>query len=210
MKKEFFPNVEYNRKKRSKLLVFYALLVVTSGGFGVYLLASGQSTLAILMLGIVVMFLTMIPSGLAQYPTKLVPLITIENKTARLGPTETFKANEIVAVSVVIEVPAISRVDSENKEFLQKVASTKPSEPILGACDVTVLNNKGKEVIKYAIIDDCIGALEAFLEMGVKKYRILYSQKRNTQEATYTMVAPQGLATEKPVVTEKEKLDQLF
>lgn len=212
MQKSYFPNIEFNRKRRSKLFVFYVLLAVLPGGFGVWLLTTGNTTMGLLMVGMLVLLISMIPSSLAQYPVKEKPLITFEGKSVRFGANEVVKATDILSVSICIEVPQVSKVSAENKEFLEKVASTKPTEPVLGACDVTIRNEKGKEVVKYAIIEDCISALGDFLQVGVKKYRILYSQKKLTQEALYKMTAPDGTSQEITLedLSEREKLDQLY
>ena len=210
MQKEFYPNVEYNRKRISKLIFFYVLMCVLSGTFAVMMITQGQMTIGLLMLGLIVVMFSMIPSSLAQYPVKYKPLMTIDGKSVVFAPNEKVAVNQIVAVSVCIDVPPVGKTEKENKEFLLKVSSEKPTEPILGACDVTIKNEKGKEVIKYAIIEDCIGALEAFLEMGVKKYRILYSLKKYTEEAKYSMVAGEEERVESiQTLSEKEKLDQL-
>ena len=212
MQKEFFPDIEFNRKRRTKLVTFYVLLAFLPGGFAVWLFTTGNSMMGILMAGMLVLLVTMIPSSLAQYPIKRKPLITFEGKSVKFGANEYVKVADILAVSICIEVPQVSKVNQENRDFLLQVASTKPTEPVLGACDVTIRNEKGKEVIKYAIIEDCIGALEEFLEIGVKKYRILYSQKKLTEEAKYKMVAPNGASQQLTLedLSEKEKMDQLY
>lgn len=210
MQKVFYPDIEYNRKKRSKLLVLYVLLALFPGGFAVFLLTTGQTMMAMIMFAMLVLLLTMVPSTLQQYPTKRLPLITIEGKNVTFGKNDVVKSSDIVSVSVVIEVPAVSKIKAENEEFLNKVASQKPTEQLLGTCDVAVLNAKNKEVVKYAIVEDCIGALEGLLALGVKKYRILYTMKKMTVEAQYSLgkIKIEGESSEE--LSERDKIMQLL
>ena len=117
MQKEFYPNIEFNRKRRTKLFVYFAILVILMGGFSVFLFATKQTSMAIMMLGLIIVFLFMSSSGLGQYPVKHKPLIIIDGKSATFAPNETVGVSQITAVSICIEVPVISKVEKENKEF---------------------------------------------------------------------------------------------
>jgi hypothetical protein len=210
MRKDFYPDIEFNRKRRSKLVILYVLMALFPGGFSIYLFASGQVTTGVLLLAVIFFLLTMIPTSLSQYPVKKEPLISIDGKMVYFGKNETLKAADILAVSVCIEVPVVSKKSEENKAYLERVAATKPKVPILGACDVSYRDAKGKEQVKYTIVEDCLGALEEFLAIGVKKYRILYSQKKLTAEAKYPMTSGASGETKLSDLSEREKMEQLF
>lgn len=210
MQKEFYPNIEFNRKRRRQLWTFYLLLLVLCGGFSVYMFATKQFMLGGILAAMIALLFSMVPSSLAQYPVKSKALIKIDGKQVTFYTGETVKASDILAVSISIDVPEVGKIAEENKKYLAEVASTKPTEPVFGACDVSVRNEKGKEVVKYHLIEDVIGALECFLSMGVKKYRILYCMKKLTEEAKYKMTATEDKENKLSDLTEKEKMMQLL
>lgn len=211
MEKIFYPNVEYNAKQRKKFFIFYVLMFVCLGGLAIILFSTsgGTNMLSMLILFFMIMVVVLAIQTFKNYPTKRLPLLTVEGKSVIFGANDTVKISEIVSVSVLIDVPRVSKIQSENEAFLKKVSEKKPEEPMLGACDVTVRNPKnGKEIIKYAIVEDCIGCLDALLSIGVKKYRILYSMKKLSEEAKYKM--GNYLSEEAQQLSEREKMEQLI
>lgn len=211
MEKVFYPNVEYNAKQRKKFFIFYLLMLVCLGGLAILLFVKngGTDMLSMMILFFIVMLVVLAVQTFKNYPTKRLPLITVEGKSVTFGANDTVKISEIISVSVLVDVPRISKIQSENEAFLKKVSAKKPDEPLLGACDVTVRNPKnGKEIIKYAIVDDCIGCLDALLSIGVKKYRILYSMKKLSEEAKYKMGS--YVSEEMQTLSEREKMEQLI
>ena len=209
--KEFFPDVQYSKKKRYQSLGLFAILIIMIGGFAAYLFFNNQMLLAGVMLIFLVIPLATIPSTFMNYPTKKVALITVDGKTVKLhGDKTEYKASEIIAASVIIDVPNLKGTVEERMTELKRIAATKPTEPILGTCDLIVKNAKGKEETKYHIVSDCIGALDALLEAGVKKYRIIYCMKKLNVPATYAMVANQNKQPDIEELSEKEKMNQLI
>ena len=209
--KQFFPDVNYSKKKRWQAVGLFAILFILIGGFAAYLFFSDNQMLAAIMLIFLVIPLATIPSAFMNYPTKMIPLIEINGSRVKINGDKTeYKASDILAVSVIIDVPQIKGTIEERTLELKRIASVKPTEKVLGTCDLMVKNAKGKEETRYNIVSDCIGALDALLNAGVKKYRIVYCMKKLNEHATYSMIessAGQGTNVD---ISEKEKMNQLL
>ena len=208
--KQFFPDLAYSRKKRLQSVGLFAILFILIGGFAAYLYINSQPMLAGVMLIFLVIPLATIPSAFMNYPTKMVPLIEVNGTRVKLrGDKTEYKASEITAASVIIDVPQIKGTAEERMAELKRIASVKPTVPVIGTCDLIVKNAKGKEETKYNIVSDCIGALDALLTAGVKKYRIIYCMKKLNTQASYpmTLSAEKGTLSE---LNEKERMNQLI
>ena len=209
--KQFFPDIRYSKKKRWESIGLFAILFILIGGFAAYLFINKQTLLAGIMLIFLIIPLATIPSAFMNYPTKNVALIEVNGSRIKLyGDKREYKASEILAASVIIDVtPSKGTVEQRMKD-LKQIASVKPTEPVLGTCDVIVRNAKGKEETKYNIVNDCIGALEALLEAGVKKYRIVYCMKKLNTPATFAMTAAPSTSQGYNELSEKERMNQLY
>ncbi len=208
--KQFFPDVTYNKKKLTNYFVLLTIGILLIGGLAAVFFIMKQQTIGFLILVFLVIALSTIPSALSNYPLKRKPLIEVNGSRVKLYGKEEFKASEILAVSVCIEVPAIKKTKEENKAFLMEVAKTKPTEKVLGTCDILVKDAKGKDETKYNIVDDAIGALDALLIAGVKKYRIVYCMKKMTCPAGYTMKSTPNKDQEYAELSEKDRMMQLI
>ena len=209
--KQFFPDVKYSKKKRWEAIGLFAILFLLVGGFSTYLFIQGQQLLGGIMLIFLIIPLATIPSSFMNYPTKEVALIEVNGSRIKLhGDKTEYKASEILAASVIIDVTPMKGTVEERMKELRKIASVKPTEPILGTCDLIVKNAKGKEETKYNIVNDCIGALDALLEAGVKKYRIVYCMKKLNAPATFAMTAKPNKSQGYAELSEKERMNQLY
>jgi len=210
--KEFYPDIVYNKGKRRLYFGMLALAVLLIGGVGAAFFVLGQTPIAIIVLVfVVVIAVTTLPSTLMNYPVKKTPLLEVGEGKIRLYGKEEYKMNSVLVASVMIDVPQIKGTKTEKLAYLNKIASKKPTEPVTGACDVLVKDAKGKEVTKYNIVEDSIGALQALLDAGVKQYRIIYSMKKLSVKAKYR-VAPTSTSGEKKPdgLSEKDKMMQLL
>ena len=209
--KQFFPDVNYSKKKRWQSVGLFAILVILIGGFAAYLFVSNETMLAAIMLIFIIIPLATIPSAFMNYPTKMIPLIEVNGARVKINGDKTeYKASDVIAVSVIIDVPQIKGTAEERMEELKRIAAVKPTESVLGTCDIMLKNAKGKEETKYNIVSDCIGALEALLAAGVKKYRIIYCMKKLTVPASYLMAASSREEKSTEKISEKEKISQLM
>ena len=209
--KQFFPDIAYSRKKRWEALGLFAILAILIGGVSAYMFISKQQMMGFIMLIFLVIPLATLPSSFTNYPTKNVPLIEVEGSKIRLkGDKREYRASEILAVSVIIDVPNMKGTEEERMAELKRVAAIKPTEPLLGTCDLLVKDAKGKDETKYNIVSDCVGALEALLEAGVKKYRLIYCMKKLNTPATYAIAAAQKNEQGNSELSEKDRLSQLI
>lgn len=211
--KQFFPNISFNRSKRVKYLTLYGLLIVIFGAGAAACFLSGNqmvSTMGLFCVFFILIFAVLIPSVITGNPVKPGPVIEIEGTKVKFNGKEEVKISDVVAVSVCIEVPKQGVSKEEMYKNLKQIASVRPEEPVFGTCDVVCLDKKGKEMPKYNYVEDCIGALEAFVEAGVKKYRIIYSMKRVNCVASYNInLTPSG-NSEYDALSEKDRMNQLI
>lgn len=208
--KEFFPDVEYNRAKRRKTIPLFALIGVLIGGGAVACFLTDNTTFGIICMFFLVMLGFLIPVIISSNPVKPDAVIKFEGKKVTLYGKETINISDVIAVSVNIEVPKEGSTRSEMQKALKQIAQVKPDEPVFGTCDLVVRNAKGKEEQKFHYVKDCLGALETFVEAGVKQYRIVYSMNKLSELATYPIViAPSG-NSKYDALSEKERLMQLL
>ena len=210
--KEFYPDIVYNKGKRRLYITLLALAVLLVGGVAAAFFVLGQTMIALIVLVfLVVVAVTTLPSAIMNYPTKNKPLIEVGDGKVRLYGKEEYKSNSVLVASVMIDVPQIKGTREEKLEYLNKIASQRPTEPVTGACDVLVKDEKGKEVTKYNIVFDCMGALQALLDVGVKQYRIIYSMKKMSVKAKYKVYPTAKKPEEKSgELSEKDKMMQLI
>lgn len=210
--KQFFPNVSFNKSKRVKYMILYCFLILIFGSAGVACFLSKQTmlwTMGLFALFFVIIFAVLIPSVFSGNPVKNEPVIEIDGLKVKVGKEE-IKVSDIVAVSVTIEVPKDGNTREEMYKNLQKIASVRPEEPVFGTCDIVCIDNKGREAPKYNYIEDCLGALEALVEAGVKKYRIVYTMKRINCVATYNINLASSGNSEYDALSEGERMNQLI
>lgn len=195
MEKEYRPNLEYNRKKRTSALVLLIIYTLLMGGFIAFILIKQTYTYAFVMAIFVIFPFILIPPILKNYPVKDEPLIKLNDKSFTAGGKE-YKVKDIVQISANIDLP-YSKVDSENDALLQKMASTKAEDIYFGSFDIVVPGNAGKNEVIYNNIDNVIDALNSFIEAGVKHYKLTYSIKKKTITSTYDY--------RKDIIVEREK-----
>ncbi len=208
--KQFYPNVLYNKSQRRKALALYGLLALFCGGGGVACFLTDQMSMGIICLVVLVFFVALVPTIFSTNPVKYEPVISVDGTKVTLYGKEEIKMSDIIAVSVCLEVPKEGSTKAEMQEALEKAAAERPTEPVFGTCDLIVLDKKGKEVGKYHYVEDALGALTAFVEGGVKKYRIVYSMKKLNTVAKYSInLSPTGNSNY-DALSEKDRILQLL
>ena len=211
--KKFYPNIAYNKSQRAKFFTMTILLVLCMGMVIGLMVAIEQIMFAILFGSLLIMVFTLVPSALKNNPIKPdVPQIVVSGKEITVhGKTHTSK--DIEKVVVTITLSPVSKLASENKEFLLQTAKTYPEEPFLGTVDVYYkksLHLKKSEEIAYTTVDDCIGALTAMVNAGVKHYKILFSLKKLTATATFSLKKEETGKPKLTDVSQKDRLKQLI
>ena len=170
--KTFYPNIEYNKKQRVKCLVLAAIAlffllgtiatfsIVDPKNKSVFLIAFGL----IIVVGLTIMVLK-------AYPTKNIPIIQIDEKYVYYGKNTKVELSDIVKVKVNVMVPTNSRLKPEIEAELKAVANNLEMDEFFGDVDLVVNGKKGEETL-YASVLDCVGALQALVDFGVKNYEI--------------------------------------
>lgn len=211
--KKFYPNVIYNREQRTKFFTMIILLVACMGLVVGLMVSIGQFVFAVVFGALLLMVFALIPSALKNNPVKPgIPQIVVKGKDITVQG-KTRQAKDIENVIVTITIPAVSKIASENKEYLEKVASTYPEHDYLGTVDVYYkksLHLKRSEEVVYNTVDDCIGALNAMVSAGVKHYKILFSMKKLTQTATFSLKKEEIKEEHLSDVSKKDRYKQLF
>lgn len=209
--KDFYPDIAYNKAKRKSYFTLLILGLFLLGGVAVSFFIMNQAMIGTIVAVLAIVTLSTVPNALTNYPVKNKPLIKVGSNKVILYEKEEYKISEILAASVLIDVPPIKGTKEQKLEYLKKIASVKPQSPVVGTCDILVKDAKGKEVTKYNIIGDCIGGLEALLNAGVKKYRLVYYMKKLSMPARYGLnIVSEGEQKSLSEMDEKDKVMQLL
>lgn len=211
--KNYYPNVEYNRSRRNKFYVTLALLVLCMGLAIGAMIAISQIFFALFFLVIIILMFTLIPSVIREYPVKTgVPALTVKNKVIYCQ-TKELVAADIEKVVVNVPVAPVSKLDSENKEYLKQFSAKYPDEKVFGTLDIflkaNTKNKKGETL--YLSIEDCLGALTTLVAIGVKHYEIGFSLKKFFEPAKFSITKNETQKQNKlNDLSQKDRLKQLI
>ncbi len=178
MKKDYFANIEYNRKKRRSSVVLAVILTLILLSMAVVFVANKDYVFAILFASFIIVPIITIPSGFKNYPVHSNPIVSIERGLI-VSNGKAFNIKDINTVTVLIELPS-SKIDKEDLKTLEELKTTMPEDEFFGSFDISYYDKKGKPQIEYAYIDHVIDALYSAVECGVKKYVIKFTIKKNT------------------------------
>lgn len=211
--KKYYPNIEFNRAKRNKYFVLLSLFIVCMGLFVGTMIYLKSYVFAVFCGVIVILMFTLIPTMMKSHPVKPdVPELVVNGKDITAQGKE-LKAADIERVVVTVNVAPISKLDSENKEYLKELAKQFPEEPVFGNLDIELkpgLKAKKGETI-FLTIDNCMDALVSLVGAGVKHYAIGYSLKKHYESAQFSItkneIKKQPSLSE---ISQKERMKQLI
>ena len=183
MKKEFYSNIEYNRKKRSSCIILSSLLIVVMLGTASIFAGLKDWWYSVIFLAFTLFPILVIPSTMKNFPVDGKPVLVIEDKSITLMG-QTLSLKDISSFKVTIELPA-SRFDSENVKILNEMRSQKPEDIFYGNFDVFYYDSKRKKRMIYSHIEGVIGALETLVELGIKNYSLVYAIKKNVVKSEF-------------------------
>ena len=170
--KEFYPNIEYNKSKRRKFIVYFIIAMILLGGLlSVYIINDPKSLLTWVVAFFILALIALLPGVLRVYTTKNIPLLHIDDKTVTFGRKRTVELKDIVKAKVNVMVVTTSRLQPEIEEELKYVAANLEDDEYFGDVDI-IIKGKNKEETLYSTVMDCVGALQALVDMGVKDYEI--------------------------------------
>lgn len=183
--KSFYPNKEYNKKKKRKFFIYYAITMLCLGGLlSVYLVNDPKSFMVWLLALGAIMFTILLPGVIKAYPTKDIPIIEIDDKTITYGGKHKVELQDIVSAKVNVLAPTTSRLKPEIEEELKYVAANLEDDEYFGDVDLIIKGKKKNEQL-YATVMDCIGALQALVDFGVKDYQINVFSGKVTVKSNY-------------------------
>ena len=184
MKKEFFPNVEYNRKKRVTAITLNGALILASLCIASLFIIKQDIVMSVSFILVGLLPLLVIPQVLKNHPIKSAePIVTITDKEITVLK-ETVELKAVTSIKVIVELLP-SRLDSENIKILNDMVNVYPGDVYYGNLDIYYVGNDGKTKTLYSHIEGVIGAMETLIELGVKNYTLSYSIKKNAIKSEF-------------------------
>lgn len=202
----FYPNIAYNKSKRRKFFIFFILAVLVFASLTALFAIKKKVNLVMIGAFIVLILLLLLPRIFTMYPTKDIPLISIDKKLITVNGT-TLRLSDIISVNCNAYFQA-SAIESEEIAKELKSACDNPTEFVyMGDCDI-VIKGKRKEEVVYTTINDVVGALQALVNFGVRNYKLAFSYKKFYEVSSYKFTRE---TTEKiEDISKKERLKQLI
>ncbi len=209
---KFYPNLQFNRANRKKFLTLLILLVACMGLVIGLMVSIKQYMFAITFAMILLIVLFLIPSAIKAHPVKAgVPLITVRGREIEVQGT-TYHAQDIEHLAVTVLLNPVSKLDSENREYVKQMASKHPEEIMTGNVDISIkksLAKKGQTTI-YTTVEDCLGACSAILGAGVKHYTVVFNLKKINERAQFNIAKTEVKKPTLADVSEKDRRKQLI
>ena len=209
--KSFYPNVQYNKGKKRKFLILYAITMILLGGlFSVYFIQDPKGLFTWLVAFGAIMFTMLIPGVLRAYPTKGLPIIEIDEKTITYGGKIKVELKDVVKAKINVMVETTSKYKAEIEEELKYVAENLEDDEYFGDVDLIIKGEKKEETL-YATVMDCVGALQALVDFGVKEYEInVFSGKVSIKSnyQLYKSKSTDGDSIDK--LSKKDRIKQLL
>ena len=181
--RKFYPNVEYNRKRRQKYFVLFAVMVTLFVLMDVWFVTTGYY-FGLTLNAFVILFIVLTPKTLKETPVKRVPIVEIfPDKVEIMGKTVEKKA--IVSVNAILYLGKVGNF-VENRQFLEKCAAEIPPENMMGSFEVNYMKD-GKKATEFAVCEDVVEALTAFIKEGKAEYRLGYSLGKEYRRSSYNL-----------------------
>jgi hypothetical protein len=212
VEQKFYPDLQFNRANRSKFFTLLVLLVACMG-LVVGLMVSLEQYMFALTFGMILLItLFLIPSAIKAHPVKPgVPMITVRGRDVEVQG-KSYRAQDIEHVYVTVLLNPVSKLDSENKEYVKKMAQKHPEEMMTGNVDIRLkkgIVQKNKEVT-YTTVEDCLGACAAIIGAGVKHYTIIFNLKKINEKAAFSLTKAEVKKPTLSEVSEKDRRKQLI
>lgn len=210
--KKYYANLEYNKSKRVKFFALFGALIVTMGLVIGSFIALGQYGVSIISALVLIFIGMLIPQTLRNYPVKTdEPLLVVNGREITVGK-DVFRAQDIENVRVSVELAPVSKLDSENKEFLKNYASKMPEDECFGTLELTFkpAAKVSKGEVRVVTVEDCLGALVAMVDAGVKHYSITFSLKKFFETAKFSVTKTEIKQQKLSDVSKKDRLKQIM
>lgn len=195
---EFYPNIAYNRKRRRRYYVMFAILAVLLISMDAWFVTKQMYYLLFINL-ILVFFLFLTPKALAENPVRRIPVVKIGDAVTVGG--KQFPLSSVKAVNAIVYLGSVGNL-VENREFLEKCAASAPPTEMTGSLGVTA-EVEGKTVTYYQVIENVVEALLLFVAEGGVEYSLGYSLGKEFRKSTYNL--KECLAKAEPAAESKTK-----
>lgn len=183
MEKIFYADIEYNRQKRRSAITLSTLLIVLMIGTASIFMVKQDWLFSIFFLVFTLVPIFLIPQSFKNYPVHGKPILIIgDKKVTVMGKTVSLK--DISSFRSTIALPP-SKLDSENLKMLEEFKNVRPHEDFDGDLDIFYVNEKGRKEILFSHIQNVVLAHEALIDLGVKKYSMIFSVKKNTVKSEF-------------------------
>ena len=116
----------------------------------------------------------------------------------------------IIKAKVNVMVQTTSKYKAEIEEELKYVAENLEDDEYFGDVDLIIKGDKKEEQL-YATVMDCVGALQALIDFGVKEYEInVFSGKYNLK-SNYKLYKTQSSGDDSlNKLSKKDRIKQLL
>ncbi len=202
---KFYPNIEYNVKRRTKYFVLFAVLITLFGLMDAWFI-SAKMWYMLALNAFIILFIVLTPKTLRENPVKREPVLTVgENEVEVMG--KKFPISKLRSVKATVYLGKVGNM-VENRQFLEKTAAERPPEGMMGMIEFSVEAEGSKEEMHYAVIENVVEALMIFVKEGKVNYKLGYSLDKEYRPCTYNL---NDVKTEKPASSsEVSKTKQLI
>lgn len=183
MKKIFYADLEYNRQKRRSAITLSALLIVVMIGTASIFMVKQDWIFSLTFLVATLLPILLIPQAFKNYPISEKPIFIVGDKEITVMD-KTISIKDISSFRSTITLPA-SKLDSENVKTLEEYRNVRPHEDFDGDLDIFYVDEKGKKQVMFSHIQNVVLAHEALIDMGIKKYSMIFSVKKNTVKSEF-------------------------
>ena len=210
MKKEYFSNLEYNRKKRKSAIFLSLFLTILILGLVSLFAINKDYVFVVVFAFMLVIPIVTLPSAFKNFPVNGKPIVIIEDDSITVnGVTKNVK--EIASINVLIELPSC-KVDKKDIELLNELKSSIPKDLYYGNFDLFYYDDKKKRQSLYSHVDHVVDALYLASKIGVKDYSLKFVINKNVVTNDCDLRKVLNSQGEKPLesVSKKNRTKQLI
>ena len=179
---KFYPNEEYNRKRRMKYFVLFAVMVTLFVLMDVWFITA-KYYIGLALNAFIILFAVLTPKTLKETPVKRVPVLEVySDRVVVMG--KTVKRSDIISVNAIVYLGKVGNL-VENREFLEKCAADRPPEHMMGSVEIICKGKKNSS--EFAVLENVVEALMIFVKEGKVNYRLGYSLGKEYRRSTYNL-----------------------
>ncbi len=203
---KFYPNVEYNRKKRTKYLVLSAVAILLSLAFAAWMVSSGNY-FGLIMLAIVVFAVVLLPKAFKENPVRRFVVLDVNEKEVDVAG-KLISRSDITSVKAIVYLGSVGN-SLENRKFIEEAAISRPPSNMTGSIEIAYKVN-GKVQYEFAVIEDVVEALALFVNDAKVQYGLGYSLGKDYRVSLYNLKAFFNEEENANETSSKDKMKQLI